>query len=399
MEIKQCPNCNNNIRLHPIKFPAINDFGGVVVKCKQCSEFSYFNTINPDELSISLGAYKIDTWDKETISEQDFIKKYPNIKELKVGLIVVGDFEKREYSFNFKSDYIYFCKSCGKEVETISNIQLLSKRNEITSTYSNLINYILANSSLERENLIIEIKCECNCKQSFTSFWSMKYELNNKQPLNFNKLMLIGTDMPLKSDYINGIKSKSSCINILEKFIIRWNTVFSKLLIVTPFVGHQWMSKEQLIELWDWMKNYVNPEKTTLVTRTATFNKYKKACADYGISLDLLNTFGINNPVITDFTRKTDFHAKVYVGYSTDKSEIIMGSFNLLNGPSMENISFNQIEYSKFIEKFISPMKIKIDKPKRHEKYWSHIYQDNKNKWISYEIESNKILEKIMKYE
>lgn len=167
---------------------------------------------------------------------------------------------------------------------------------------------------------------------------------------------------------------------------------------MTPFVGHQWMSKEEIIELWDWLKNYVDPKKTTLVTRTATFNKYKKACEDKGISIDLLDNFGINNPVIQDFTKKQDFHAKIYVGYSDVHSEILMGSFNLMNGPSMENISFLPSKYDNFTDNFISPMKITIAEPGNIESNWSHIFINENNEWISYDIGSNVILDKIMKY-
>lgn len=397
MRIMQCPNCKNNIRLHKIKFPVINDYGGIVIKCEKCSELSYVVVINPDELSISLGATKIDTWDRDIIDDEKFLSKYPHIKELESGIDVIGDIESREYSFNYESTHIYYCKSCNKEVETIAKKKIEKDADNISQQFKTLMNYIAANDGWNREKLIIEVRCKCNCGQDFTAFWYYKYLINSK-PIDYDEVYLVGTDMPLNSNNINGIMSKNNCIEILEKKIIRWNVIFPRLLIVTPFVGHQWMSEEEIIELWDWLKNYVDPAKTTLVTRTATFNKYKKACEKKGVSLDLLDNFGINNTVIKDFTRKQDFHAKIYVGYSETKCEILMGSFNLMNGPSMENIAFLSSTLDNFINKFISPMNITISEPEKIEERWSHIYQNDQNEYIPFDIESDTILSKIMQY-
>jgi hypothetical protein len=397
MKIKQCPYCKNNIRIHQVKFPAINDYGGVIIQCQKCSELSYLKTINPDELSISLGGLKHDTWDDFYITEENIIEKYPEIKELIPGLEVIGDIEEREYSFNYEHGHIYYCNSCNNEVENIARKQFKIDFSIISEKFKSLINFVAANDGWNRENLIIEVNCKCNCGQEFISFWHYKYLINGLN-LDSDKIYLIGTNMPLNTKNINGIMSKNNCIITLEKLIIRWNIIFPKLLIVTPFVGHQWMSKEEIIELWDWLKNYVHPEKTTLVTRTATFNKYKRACEEKGISIDLLDNFGINNPVIQDLTKKQDFHAKIYVGYSDTKSEILMGSFNLMNGPSMENISFLPSSYVNFIDSFISPLKISIAEPENIESNWSHIFKNDKNEWIAFDIGSNIILNKIMNY-
>lgn len=398
MKIKKCSNCSNNIRIHTVKFPVINDFGGIIVKCDNCDFISFLATINPDELSISLGATKIDTWDNFATNKEDFLTKYPNANELELGVEVIGDYQSREYTFDFNSPHLYHCEKCNKEVETALENQLKLKSSKITESFNNLMNFILANDAWERENLVIEIQSKCDCGNQFISYWYYKYILNG-EPIDFEKVCLIGTNMSMLSEKIDGISSKNDCIKLLEKLIIRWNAIYPRLLIVTPFVGHQWMSKLELIELWDWLKNYVDPTKTTLVTRTATFNKYKKACEEKGISLDLLNDYGLNNPVIKDFTRKQDFHAKIYFGYSENNAELLTGSFNLLKGPSMENISFKSLNYKNLLDKYLDPMNIKISSPEKLEKRWSHIKEKGNNEWISLDIESKEILDMIMKYE
>lgn len=395
MIVKKCSHCDNNIRIHPVKFPVVNDIGGLIVQCEKCEKFSFFETINPVETSISKGGKKIDTWDIEVNTKENAISKYPDIKELREGVLVIGDLEEREYEFNFKSPHIYHCSNCGNEVESISKNALDNDSENIVNQYNSLMNYFSANHRACHENLVIEIKAVCVCEQQFVSYWHKKFIVDKKSIIPQKDLFLIGTDMPIRSSYIDGILSKNECKTILEKFIIRWNAIYPRLLAVTPFVGHQWLSQEEIIELWGWIKNFLDPEKSSLVTRTATYNKYKKACEAKGVSLEILEKYGLNNTIIQDFTKKQNFHAKIYVGYSSENTEMLLGSFNLMDGPSFENISFKSTDYNTFIKKFITPMNINLVAPTAIETNWLRIYKNDKNEWTQYEIPSENILKKI----
>src|SRR5690606_7392532 len=132
MIVKKCPHCDNNIRIHPIKFPVINDKGGIVVECSQCNKFSFCDTINPEETGISKGGKKIDTWDVDITTREKALSKYPNIKELREGVLVIGDLEEREYEFNFNNPHIYHCSKCGNEVENTAKIALDNESRNIT---------------------------------------------------------------------------------------------------------------------------------------------------------------------------------------------------------------------------------------------------------------------------
>ena len=399
MIINKCPHCDNNIRIHPVKFFVTNDNGGIVVKCDKCNELSFFETINPVETGISKGGKKMDTWDIDITSKEHALSKYLNIKELTGGVLVIGDSEVREYEFNFNSPHIYHCSNCGNEIESVAKIALSSETQNITEQYNCLMNYILANHRQQCDNLIVEIGAKCICKQSFVSYWHKKFLADNKEINPQEDLFLIGTDMEIKGSCIDGIISKNDCKRILEKFIIRWNAIYPRLLIVTPFVGHQWLSQEEIIELWDWIKNFLDPEKSSLVTRTATYNKYKKACKEKGVSLEILEKYGLNNSIIQEFTRKQDFHAKIYVGYSSETAEMLLGSFNLMDGPSVENISFKSTNYHTFTNKFVTPMNIPVVNPNFIESDWLRIFKNDKDVWSADRIKSADILNKIMTYE
>lgn len=397
MLVKKCPYCGNNIRINVTKFPYVNDKGGIIFKCEECSELSYCSVINPIETRVLKGAEKIDTWDNDVISKDEFILKFPNIKELKKGLVVIGDLNQRHYEFDFRKPHIYYCSNCREEIESAAYAALFVESKDIAYQYDSLMNYILANSRHECDDLVVELEVKCDCDKTFVTYWHKKFTPDSKKINPMSDLYLVGTDMPVIINFIDGVMSKNDCKRILEKFVIRWNAIYPRLLIVTPFVGHQWLSQEEIIELWDWIKNFLDPQKSSLVTRAATFNKYKKACEEKGISLDILDSYDLNNAIIQDYTKKQDFHSKIYVGYSSDRVEILMGSFNLMNGPSVENLSFKHCDYDLFTNRFINPMKIPVVHADSLNSDWLRILK-KEDQWSAGRIESSKILNVIMNY-
>ncbi len=92
MLVKKCPHCDNNVRINVFKYPYVeNDKGGIILKCEECRELSYCSVTNPFETRVLKGAEKLETWDNDVNSKEEFILKFPNIKELKNGLVVIGD--------------------------------------------------------------------------------------------------------------------------------------------------------------------------------------------------------------------------------------------------------------------------------------------------------------------
>ena len=221
MFVKKCPFCDNNIRITTVKFPIENDRGGMILLCEKCEKSSYYETINPFETRILKGAQKIDIWDDYVTTKEKFISKFDNIKELKDGILIIGELEKREYEFIFNSPHIYHCSNCLNEVESISKIVLINESQLIAKQYDLLMNFILANHRHESDNLLVEIESKCSCNKLFTSYWHRKFISDGNKISPEKDLFLIGTDMPVHIDSIDGIMSKNDCKRILEKFIIR----------------------------------------------------------------------------------------------------------------------------------------------------------------------------------
>ncbi len=370
MRIEQCGHCGNNIRINIVNFiGGINDYGGMIIKCEKCNCFSHINCKNPFESSVLKGGVKEDCWDKEITSIRDIVKKYPSCKPTTNGLVVFDNINEKEINYNYKNYHIHYCNVCGEEIETIAEKDLASKKKYINASFQSAMNYILANRTPNFEDLIIKTNSKCRCGNEINFYFHTSFKANGTLSPNYQEMVLSSTSVEIMIDKIDGIYSKTDCIRILEKFLLRWSGIMNKIIIVTPFIGHQWMSDGQLIELWEWIKNYTNQSKTTLITRTATLNKYKRACKEKSIDIDLLSFYGINNKVIEKMTKKQDFHAKIYIGANQKRAELLLGSFNLLEGKSVENLSFKSISIENLMSKYITPMGIGISdeefKPKQ----------------------------------
>lgn len=360
MEIIQCGWCKNNIRLNIVHFSGgINDHGGMIVECEKCNKNSYYQCENPAESDIVLGGRKIDSWDNEIEDQDDFVKKtYHEIRKAANSLKIVGELPKRSFTFNYNAPHVYFCNKCGHEIESLANNDFNLKRAKIEIEFRNMMNYILANRVPDIEDLYITTKGKCNCGHDIILVYHTKFKPNGNLTPNYSELSFIDTSDSIISQNIDGVASKSDCISVLEKFLLRWSGLMNKIIIATPFVGHQWMQDEELIELWDWIKNYSDQSKTVLITRTAAINKYKKVCKEKAIDIDFLSFYGINDRLIEEMTKKQDFHAKIYIGANDKFAEVLSGSFNLLRGNSVENISFSKMSLENTISKFIDPMNI-----------------------------------------
>lgn len=208
---------------------------------------------------------------------------------------------------------------------------------------------------------------------------------------------MFGTNFKIDSLDLDRICAKTECIEILEKFLVRWNFIYPKVLIATPFVGHQWMKDEDLLKLWDWIVNNLDPLKTIFITRKATFNKYKKTFEkSTGISLEFLEDYDLDSKVISNYTSKQDFHAKIFAGLSQEAAEVLSGSFNLLKGKSVENLAYNKYEGTTFMQNFIAKMNLPVELDKLQESACLIIEKDNINSFVSRQTQMSSIYTEVL---
>lgn len=151
------------------------------------------------------------------------------------------------------------------------------------------------------------------------------------------------------------------------------------------------VKKHQLQEVWDWLFENLDPDKTTILTRGATWERFKSIQKDSGLDFDLLKRYGLEDAVVSGGASKQDFHAKFFAGMSADQVEVLSGSANLVRGPSIENITFNRMSFDRFNSKYLEVMKYKkmpkLKKPraglviKYDGKEWFETYYNHQPWW------------------
>lgn len=389
--ILKCPNCQNNIKINRVKFSMENDFGGIIVECEKCKENSFFKIYNPMESHIVSGGIKIDYWDNEIQSDSDVLNKYNNIKKLEKGILVKENINQRELFFDVNKENIHYCKNCDNSIEQLVYSELDKNQSSIISEYSSIIS-VYYKGYCNPKYIVVKLPIQCTCGFKDESILYTNFsDTTTFRKNGVDELLLIGTENHIESTKIDRIGTKTECIEILEKFILRWNFLFPKILIATPFVGHQWMKDNEILELWEWITNYLDPNKSIFITRKATFNKYKKAFEkNNGVSLEFLEDYDLDNKVISNFTSKQDFHAKVFIGFSNENSEFLCGSFNLVKGNSFENLAYTRYSANIFKKNFIDKLKIPINLEKPEDVNCALIYVEN-NEFKSTEVKKTEI--------
>jgi len=269
-----------------------NDFGGIIINCDNCNKLSYIKIKNPAETYIRSGATKVEYWDNDITTDEEAINKYNGIKALEKGVLITGELNKRELIFNTKSTSIHYCCNCGENIEELVYSTLFSNQTEIIKQHSTIMG-AYHKGYANGEYIIVQLPITCTCQYEEEVFLYADFDNGNFFTKGgIEELLLIGAKSAIETTNLDRICSKSECIEMLEKFIYRWNFLFPKILIATPFVGHQWMKEDQLLEIWDWLLNTLDPEKTIFITRRATFNKYKKVFENKnGISLEFLEDY------------------------------------------------------------------------------------------------------------
>jgi hypothetical protein len=137
--ILKCSNCQNNIKINRVKFPMVNDFGGMIIECDKCKECSFLKITNPSESHIVSGGRKIDYWDNEGQSDSDVLNNYKNIEKLEKGVLIKGDINKRDLFFDVNKENIYYCKNCDNSIEPLVYNKLHNNQSSIISEYSSIV--------------------------------------------------------------------------------------------------------------------------------------------------------------------------------------------------------------------------------------------------------------------
>lgn len=345
-----------------ITVPAFDESGVIVGKCSSCNNDFVVNVINPEFADFNGGASKVNYYfDSDRETQKDAYKHLLNASSK-----VKGDDKLKQHYFNYTYDGypLYICRQCDANLELPffnvfkDNFELFRKE------HYNYVNWSLKNGRGQGPDyIIIKLRLKCSCNNQCTGFFFKKYtETLSLEVGDFSICNIIGA-RGISKVISSGVYSKDNSVSWLYKLIPRWTLLFDKIYIITPFIGHQWLSSSELMDAWLELINRLEHKRSRVVLKYGQFSSFKKAYSkENNESYERLSEFDLGSDLLSELKQTNDFHAKIYCGISQGRCEVFSGSANLVKGKSMEVMHFNTYEnFDDFNKAFLSPLGIEED--------------------------------------
>jgi len=350
----KCPWCGTPHHYVEVKNPVVNDPGFWEVRCSKCS-MAFFTLKLSD-------VFDSDSRDLDVIAqhEGDF-EGDPATRATEVAFHNL-DINDNKWRYNYTTAHLYEC-NCGQELDSAARGQLAKEFSNVRLAWAALLHHSFRRSSPgDSATVRVRFSCLCGLEHKATFYQRVVVDPEAQLPGVEDFLLADVTGASL-TERLSGLLSKTDAMDLLEKLVVRWNLLSEQILVVSPFIGHQYLSHEQRLEVWEWLLRMLDPRRVVFVTRPASWKEYKKAMAESGIPVDLLEQFDLQNQVVASGLSKADSHAKFYAGVSAEACEVFSGSANLVRGPSMENATFAELPRGRFDAKYVAPLKLKTKLP------------------------------------
>ena len=355
--VANCPKCDTPHHYTELKFPMINDRGSWLVACRKCGQHFVFDLRNPME-SHSPDCVIVERHD-------DDINPYMgSAPRPGASAVYQLDMNPDRPQFDLGAFTVFKCAVSGDDLEAPAFATLGKAWQSIADVRADAVNQMLARSRFPAvEHAVFSVELSCACGEPHTATFYHPFRLDGSEPPPLEALLLAdvsGTDL---TDVLTGILSKTDVMQALEKLIARWRLFNDQILLATPFVAHQWKTKAERLAIWDRLLAQLDPSRTVLMTRGATFKEYRAALIESGLDHDMLARFGLENRIVGGGKRKQDSHAKVYIGLG-ETCEVLSGSANMVKGGSMENISFQAFRRAKVETSYLKPLGVALPEPR-----------------------------------
>jgi len=358
----KCPHCGDPHHDTELKFPAVNDRGTWVIKCNTCGQPFAIDLRNPIE-SPTGNCRVLERYDDE---ENRYAGSVEYATDKCVYELAIND---EGPIFDYSGHPIYCCPDTGKGLEQTALTELTAAMNDIRRQWGIILNNYLARRMPAVDQLVVSIEVPCSCTRKHMATFYRPFQVDLNASVEVVDLLLADISETDLDDVLSGIHTKSYLMDALDKLIVRWRLYKDQILIAAPFVGHQWKSKSEKLEIWERLLKQLDAKRTVFLTRSATWSGYKSALQETGLDHDVLASYGLENRIVATGNKKQDFHAKVYIGIGA-QSEVFSGSANLVDGPSMENSSFAVLSYTKVVKKYVDPLKLSLpEAPGRADHY------------------------------
>lgn len=366
----KCPRCESLHTYTEIIFPSVNDSGVWEIECQECDQIFYVKILNPRESFLDpnyLVKRRLD-------DEQGLDPKYfaSDVIEYNFNL------NDQRLLFSYETSPLFVCPQTGANLEIVARDVLSTYLTDICKEYAAVVSYYLKGSTNDFEFAVVSTEIPCKCAAKHVVTFYCKFAKTGSVQRSISEYLLADITETDLTSHLDGLFSKADVMSFLEKLLIRWNLLCDQVIITVPFVGHQYLSKESKMCIWNWFLTMLDPKKSIFVSRAATFGSYRSILEDVeGLNDKVLRDFDLENRIISANTKKNDFHAKFFAGVLKDRVEVMSGSANLVTGPSLENISFKHYSREAFDMKYVNKLKIAIPAKKISPLHYIKIMNNN----------------------
>lgn len=365
--VANCPACSEPHHYTEFKFPMVNDSGSWLIECSRCSQQFVVNLCNPAD-SDAKHCKVLERFD-------DKIAPYAGgAPKAAAAAIHNLNMNQQALRFDYGTEPIYRCARGDDDLEASALAALRMHYPAIRGQLDHAINIFLAQRMPNVVHAVVHVTLDCPCGEQHRAIFYYPFRLDGSSSPSPEEMLLAHVSGADLADWLTGIFSKTYVMESLEKLIARWRLLSDQIIIAAPFVGHQYKTKAQKLEIWERLLGLLDADRTVLLTRPAGYSEYKKALLDSGLDHDILVRFGLQNRIVSAGTKKQDFHAKVYIGVG-ERSEVLSGSANIVSGKSLENASFAACTRTRVDSRYLGPLGVTLSTPPARASYHVTIAQ------------------------
>ncbi len=366
------PGCGQHIDVSVGRYPGgVNDRGGFVIECASCHQKLHVRVSNPnDASSVESGGRVVDRWDDEIGGDRESVLAAHGLSEadqLSDTMLYIPSREPNDPLFERSDRSIYSCTICGGDLEAPAYAELDKSLSAVNQSITSFIGgpylkgYTPVPAAIE-----VTLSVSCGCTARPVSFFR-DFSERDHFVRSASDFILAGPEDPSMLSDIDGIYTRNECLAIFKKLLLRWRARNRVVMLVVPFIGFDYPSREEdKLKLWNMVLGYTDPARTLLVTRRRTYNSFKEVAAKQGLDLNVLKKYGLLARLLETLDEKkalfkTDSHAKFYAAVGPETTEVLSGSFNIHSGEYVENLLFKTYSSTEFIARYLMPLGVLFD--------------------------------------
>jgi len=368
----KCSNvsCSYVYHINDIVFPLINDKGYAIYECPQCHAKTRICVCNTD--------VHLNRRDCVGVYEDGEEYDYPSLAAIPIG--ERNDTQERHDYYVAKVS-VWKDKDIDYEENAYSVLE--KHKDKIEEVLCGLQNAYLANQiwAKDIEKLLFKVWIDDTQYVLLqNSIVRDKFTMENLLPIGISGVSI--------SDVVNGVYPRDACFSMIDYLLHRWNLLCKQVIFASPYIGFVQKTtiyNEQIRNFWEWLGETLDMDKTLFITKKATFTRFKAAMEELGIDFDNEKTWDSLSKLVKvadeyDGRRKEaklsrvqfyqQFHAKFYAGVFDDHVEVLVGSYNIHQGLTLENLVVEQYGVEEFEEKYLKPFNKGLSSAESTETYY-----------------------------